>query len=153
MRATRDVFGEFYTPDPSSPHCAACIRSTFFLQRRYSTSRRLHFNTLKVTDLTWGDTVRLQIHILFHLQRSLPSIPKIIIIRDLPAELLIDTSHFSQSEATWQNLPFSSVCQLGLFRLIHLRIVRRSNSASISKGPVTSSKGAMCILASSALSR
>lgn len=65
------------------------------------------------------------------------------------------TAHIqlSQSEGPWQNPPFSSVHQLGLFWLKHLRIVCRSNSASRSKGPVTSSKGATCILASSDLNR
>lgn len=66
---------------------------------------------------------------------------------------LYTCSHSSQSEGSWQNLLFSCMHQLGLFRLKHLRIACRSNSASRSKGPVTSSKGTLCSLASNAVSR
>lgn len=147
----RDVIGELYAPHSSVLLSAQLYLPSVCLQLQFSTSHRLHFNILQVADVTWGDTLQLQIPTVFHLKKSLPSIPKII-IWDLPA-LLLNCSPFRQSEGSWQNLLFSCTHQLGLFWLKHLRIACLSNSASRSKGPVMSSKGAMWCLASNAVSR
>lgn len=72
----RDILGELYTPNYyPSPHCAA--RSTFCLQLRLCTPQIVHVIILKVTDLI----ARLQINTLFHLKRSLPSIPNTTTLR------------------------------------------------------------------------